>query len=323
MMIILAPAGNLLYAQEAEERETEEISIIDPTVYEGIKETTQQRFQDMYQLMFGENLAQSQTSGEGDQAYNGPVITDDTDPEIRNMFIHAWQSMDQAQKQEESNKQAAANSYLRSMKHLRNAYRKYEQMNPELSEELEEVDDQIPEEEIPETPTEEQLDEIQQQLIERYEQRFQERLAQMYENYNNLVDDLSPGDAAKANNALVKAENKLLRIQERITLGQYDEALEELEATNEEMEDDFDSMEDTAAGQMFKTMNKLEERIQKMEEQATRKAARGEDTSEIDALLSELRGNKNKIKDDFKHNNQNGNNGQSGNNSNNGGNSGN
>ena len=99
---------------------------------------------------------------------------------------------------------------------------------------------------------------------------------------------------------LRKAEEKLLRIKERIDSGDVDGALDDLDEAGDEMDDDFDSMEDAAASQMFKTINKLEERIQKMEEKAARKAASGMDTSEEDALLAALRGNKNKAKNDYK-----------------------
>jgi len=201
---------------------------------------------------------------------------------------------------------------MRSLKQLRNAYRKYEKDHPEIADELETPEgDELPEDELPDEPTDEEITETQQQLVERFQERFQERLTAMYENYNSVEDELSPDDAEKALNALTKAEQKLLRIQERIDSGDVDGALDDLDETGEEMDDDFESMDDAAASQMFKTMNKLEERIQKMEEKAARKAAAGEDTSEEDGLLASLHGNKDKTKDDYKTNK--GNSGNSGN----------
>lgn len=250
---------------------------------------------------------------EDNTTYTGPVIPEDADPALRNAFMHAWQAMQQGD-DEDTNPQAAANAYMRALKQMRNAYRKYEKDNPEVADDLNATSDTLPEDAVPDEPTDDEITEVQQQLVERFQERFQERLTAMYENYNNVSSDLSPDDAVKALSALTKAEQKLLRIQARIDAGNTTGALDDLDNATETMDDDFNSMNSTAAKQMFKTMNKLEERIQKMEEKAARKAARGEDTSEEDALLAELKGNKNKTKDDYKTNK--GNSGNSGNNGN-------
>ena len=302
---------------------------IDPLVFEQIQTMAQLRYQEMYQLMFGGNIPEPDTGDENatdpetpdgnttdpevpdeNSTYTGLALPDDVDPAIANAFMHAWQAMEQGA-DEDANPQAAANAYMRALKQLRNAYRKYEQDNPTVADDLNATDDTLPEDAVPDVPTDDEVTEIQQQLVERFQERFQERLTSMYENYNNVSSDLSPDDAVKALNALTKAEQKLLRIQARIDAGNTTGALDDLDNATETMDDDFDSLDDAAARQMLKTMNRLEERIQKMEEKAARKAAAGEDTSEEDALLASLKGNKNKTTDDFKTNN--GNNGNSGN----------
>ncbi len=299
---------------------------IDPLVFEQIQTMAQLRYQEMYQLMFGGNGPEPDSGDENatdtdpvppdgnttdpkvtddNSTYTGLAFPDDVDPAIANAFMHAWQAMEQGA-DEDANPQAAANAYMRALKQLRNAYRKYEQDNPTVADDLNPTDDTLPEDEIPDAPTDDEVTEIQQQLVE----RFQERLTSMYENYNNVSSELSADDAVKALNALAKAEQKLLRIQARIDAGNTTGALDDLDNATETMDEDFDSLDDAAARQMLKTMNKLEERIQKMEEKAARKAATGEDTSEEDALLASLKGNKNKTTDDFKTNNGNsGNNG--------------
>jgi len=55
-------------------------------------------------------------------------------------------------------------------------------------------------------------------------------------------------------------------------------------------------------------MNKLEAKIARMVEQAARKAAKGQDTSDEDDLIAQLRGNKDHTKNDFKDNKGKGNN---------------
>lgn len=131
----------------------------------------------------------------------------------------------------------------------------------------------------------------------------------MIQNVNDVTSEMSPQDAFKAQQALSKAEAKLLKIQERILGGQYEDALNDLENATETLSEDFDDMEDPGTAQMLKTMNKLEAKIQKMEQKATKKAAKGLGTSDEDALL---RGNKDHTKNDFKENKGKGNSGNNG-----------
>ena len=213
--------------------------------------------------------------------------------------MNAWSAMEGAE--EKNNPRAAVNEYLRAMKQLRNAYRKYQKDNPETIDDLvPEGEVGIPDGEIPEEPTPEELDEVQQELVGRFQERFQERVAQMLENYDDVEDTLSPGDSVKAFDALTKAEAKLLRIQERIAAGEIDEALDDLDGATDELDEDFDALDDDTSVQIFKTMNKLEAKISKMVEQAEKKASKGEDISDLDLALAAARGNKDKAKDDFK-----------------------
>jgi len=307
--------------------EPEDDSQIDPIIYEQIKLQAENRYMELYLQIFGSPETTSDDDGddgtgddgtgddgtgddgtgdgtEGDElpVYEGPVIPEDVDPALRNQFIHAWSAMQQADEMEESNPRAAANQYLRAMKQLRNAYKKYQKDNPDVVEELapETEGEGAPEGDVPEVPTDEELSDVQEQLVERFQERFQERVTEMFENYNEVEGDLLPGDAVKAFSALTKAEEKLLRIQEKIDAGEFDDALEDLDDTTDEMDDDFDSMEDAGSKQMFNTMNKLEAKITRMVEQAERKAAKGEDTSEEDDLIAQLRGNKDHTKNEFK-----------------------
>jgi hypothetical protein len=292
---------------------------IDPLILEQIKQETEARYQELYNLIFGQTSTEGE-EGEGIEGaeggeedpdlvgYDGPVIPEGTDPALRNQFMHAWMAMQQAQSIEGESPQAAAQQYLQAMKQLRNAWRKYQKDNPEVVEGLtEETGEGEPVAEGEEVPTDDEITEIQQQLIERFQERFQEQLTNMFSNYNEVQGDLSPGDAVKAQNALYHAEQKLLRIQERIQAGEYDEALDELDETTEGLDEEFDGLEDPASAQMFRTMNQYEARITKMVEKMERKAARGEDTSEDEDLLNQLRGNVNSAKNEHKENKGNGN----------------
>ncbi len=367
LMLLISPLGGIVYAQEdtgdptnsTESTEPEDgDGNIDPVIYELIQQQAQERFQEMYQLMFGGVAPETETAptepevptdptnttdptdsvdptnstepvvptnstdplveGEDLLEYAGPVIPEDVDPALANQFMHAWSAMQSAEEKE--NSRAAANQYLRAMKQLRNAFKKYQTDNPEVVEDLTEgaEGDGIPEGEAPVEPTEGELEEVQQELVGRFQERFQERVDQMLQNYNDVEDTMSPSDAAKALSALTKAEEKLLRIQERINTGDVEGAVDDLDNATATMDEDFESMDDTASAQMFKTMNKLEARISKMSEQAAKKAAKGEDTSDLDTALADARGNKDKTKDDFKEDKDQGNSGNSSNSSNSG-----
>ena len=311
-MLLVVPVSQVVFAQDTGDDGTEDDGQIDPVIYEQIKLQAENRYMELYLLRFGHSVTVSDDGGDdgtGDETgdeevpdYDGPVIPDDVDPALRNHFIHAWSAMQQAEEMGESDPRAAANQYLRAMKQLRNAYIKLQEDNLGVVDYSVPETEGIPESDVPVEPTDEELSEVQKQLVERFQERFQERVTLMLENYNEVEGEINPGDAVKAFSALTKAEQKLLRIQEKIDAGEFDEALEDLEDTSDEMSDDFGSMEDADSKQMFKTMNQLEAKIARMAELAARKAAKGQDTSNEDNLIAELRGNKEHIKNDFKNN---------------------
>ncbi len=314
ILLLIAPFGQVACVQGTGEEgdgatggdDTDEFDddYIDPVVYEKIKLQAEQGYDELYMLMFGPLTLATADSGDDD----GPVFPDDVDPAVRNQFIQAWSAMKQAEEKEETDPRAAANQYLRAMKQLRNAFRKYQKDNSGTAGELVFETEGVPEDDIPVESTDEELSDVQEQLVQRFQERFQERVTIMFENYNEVEGQLSPDDAVKAFNALTKAEEKLLRIQEKIDAGKFDEALDDLDDASEEMNYDFNSLEDVYSKQMFKTMNQLEAKIARMVEQAERKAANGQDISEENSLIAQLRGNKDKNMNDFNDNKGKGNN---------------
>ena len=225
-------------------------------------------------------------------------------PDITNGLIHAEQAMTQAQEFEGRNARAAAQQYLRAMKQYRNILRKHLKDYPDALDTILTA----PEEnvtatyDINGTVTSEEIEAAQAQLLDQFQERFQNQIAAMIQGVEDVSGDLSPQDVVKAQQALTKAQDKLLRIQEKILNGQFDEATDDLENATSTLNNDLDEMEDTGAAQMIRTINKLEAKIQRLEQRAARKAARGESTDEEDTLIAELRGNKNKIKNDYKEN---------------------
>lgn len=260
---------------------------IDPVILAMIREQAHNRTREMLELF-------------GDGNYSS---------EIANGLAHAQQAMEQAQSMEGNNTRAAAQQYLRAMTQYQSTLRKYMKDNPDSIELFEAPDvNETATDDINGTITEEEINSTKTQLINQFQERFREQISAMIRNVEDVNETLSPQDAYKAQQALTKAEQKLLRIQERIENGQFDDALNELDNTTETLERDFNDMEDPGTAQMLSTMNRLEAKIQKMEQIAARKAEKGLSTDEEDALLSELRDNKNKEKNDFKENKDKGNN---------------
>jgi len=294
---------------------------IDPLVYQQIKEDTEARWWNLYYLYTGLQAGENGTASEdmdGNETvdYDGPEIPGDLDPELRNQLMNAWMEMTQAAQMEGENLQTAAQQHLRVMKLLRNTWRKYQKDNPgvveDVTEALNETDDGSGDE-FPPEPTEEELTETQQMLVNRFQRRFNESVKEMFQFYNAVEDDLDPGDAVKAYNALYHAEQKLLRIQERIAAGDIKGAVDDFENATDMLNDDYDGMDDPQSAQLFKTATKLQAKIAKMVEKQERKAAQGEDTASEDDLINQLKGNIDKAKNDHKENKGKGNDNGNGN----------
>jgi hypothetical protein len=321
------------------------VTEIDPLIYEMVKTDAEARYAELYELIFGKPMLPVETDippaevpdvnatiTDGNATttsdplngtittglelngtevlleiptgYAGPMIPDGTDPAMMNQFVHAWSAMESAESK--TNPRAAANQYLRAMKQLRNAYKKFQKDNPVAAGgEVNETG--VPLGDIPVEPTDAELSETKQQLVGRFQDRFQERVTQMLENYNDVEGSLSAGDAVKARSALSKAEEKLLRIQTKIDAGAFDGVIDDLDNATETLDGDFETMDDDASKQMFRTMNKLEAKIGKMAERSDRMARRGENTSGLDAEVAKARGNKDQTKTNFKDDKERGN----------------
>ena len=252
-------------------------------------ETTEEEPVDYETLLMLQDMVQNRY-----QQILGLFGDNDLPPGAMENMMHAEQAMNEAG--EKSNNQAAAQQYNRAMMHIRNALRKYLHEYPDTV-----IDTGDPGEDAPPIPgdvvpedLEQQISEAKMQLIERFQEQFRERMTSMYQVLDDVMDSLSPEDAQKAQNAIMKAEQKLWRIRERIEQGQYDEALVELEATTEELNEGLNSLEDDLAAQMFRTMNKLQAKVQKMDE---KHQSKGQLEDAINDLKSNFNSNRDKDKD--------------------------
>jgi len=280
LTLVLLPTP-ILMAQEIEQAADE---TIDPAILNMIKAQAMEREQEMVGL-FGA----------------GPFS-----PEMENCLQNAQQAMEQAQYFEENNPRVAAQHYMKVMKQYRNALRKFVEENSEMLDYFEDPIDTVSAGDILELPSQEEIDAAKTQLLNRYQERYREQIQVMIENVEELEDDLSPQDVDKARQALMYTLEKTLRIQERIHAGEYDEAVDELDEAIESLDEEFDGLEDPDAALMFKSMNRIEARIQKMRQVRALKAAVGSDTSVEDDVLEELVGRKNEMKHGYQESQGNG-----------------
>jgi hypothetical protein len=283
LTLFLAPTIHLINAQEDTTPSIENKSI-DPAIFDMVKTQAENREQEMQQLFSDDILSYAHARS----------------------WTHAQQAMELARNYEEADPQEAAKQYLRALKHFRNLLKKYIEENPNAYE-TETLEITTADEDIPKA-TDKEIITARNQLLNQFQEQFQERLAEMFKNVDDMQEAMSPQDAYTAKLSLIKAEEKLSRIQQRIQTGEYEGIIYELDEATEILDEEFDELDPTTA-QMLRAMNKLEAKIQKMMQLSVKKAARGEDTSEEEALLDELRGYKYKMKAGFKENKGNGNQG--------------
>lgn len=294
LMLMVSPFTHMVFAEETDPEspdggeggelgdtgdlnETDEYAPMDPAVLACLRNETQNMYMRLLQYFGNSTLS----------------------PAIMENFRHGQDAV--VEGDSKNNTRAAAQMYLRAMKQYRNALRMYIHDNPETADDFEPGNATEPEEDLNVSSTEE-MEAYRVQLIQRFQEQFRERITIMYANLDNMTCNLTDGDALRARNTIRKAEEKLLRIQERINLGQYDEALDDLENATDSMDEGFGGMNNTYAGQMLRTINKLEAKVQRFVEKQERKAARGEDTSDLDGIIEGLRGSINSNKNEFKEN---------------------
>ncbi|MHA2309075.1 MAG: hypothetical protein ACXABJ_07350 [Candidatus Heimdallarchaeaceae archaeon] len=281
--LFLFPIIQVAYSEEGVE-ETEDKGNIDPDVFNMIKLRTRLQWEETQQF-FGD--------------------TSELAEPIQAQLQHALEAIEAGDK--ETDLQASGKHYLRAMNHMRNAMRKNLQNNPDFAEILvNELEDQNTNEEesiedadLP-GDLKQQIEEAKAALLLRFQERFRGAIEDLINDVETSVEDLSPGDANKLRNALMRALQKMLRFQERYEEADYDGAIDELEDTSIELDEEIDTLEDEDAMLMFKQMRKLRAKIGKLEEIRERKVNEGQDTSGEDSLIDQLIDDVNDSKNKFK-----------------------
>jgi RNA binding exosome subunit len=193
---------------------------------------------------------------------------------------------------------AAWNQMRRAMKHYKSAMQKMYKAGPQAFENLEEDPEDVepPEDDVNTT----EMEGAQLQLMTQYQANLQERMRTMRETVENITDQLSEGDADKLWRTLENAERKLERIRARLNGSDVKGAIDEAEEAEDDLEDGLDGLNNTAAGQMLKTVYKLEAKLQKMEQIRARKAEKGKNLLGDDDAINAAKGNLNQWRQNMK-----------------------
>jgi len=89
-------------------------------------------------------------------------------------------------------------------------------------------------------------------------------------------------------------------MQQRLNNSEVDEAIDEAEDAEDEIEEGLEGLEDKAAGQMLRTIYRLEAKLQRMENVRDRKAEKGLDFSGDDEDIDEAKGKLKEHKENWK-----------------------
>lgn len=304
LLLLLVPMATLAYAEEGTNSTAPDPQLPPPepdVIAELLTQAEESRnmLVTAFTAIYGENYSLLMTDANGTtQQSQGPLIP----TSILNSQMHGDDALEKTQQLlEQANANAAAQQVMQAMKHYRNALRKAYKDNPEALEGLEESGNEtesiLPPTGDPVNQTE--ILEAKMTLIQQFQENFQERLMSMEETVNSMMNELSDKDAQKAADALERTERKLLRIQERINQGEIDGAIDDLENATDGLDADLSSFEDDLIGQMLRTMNKMEARVQRMVDIMNRKAAKGNDTSGDEDAINEAWGQLKKFQEDF------------------------
>ena len=193
---------------------------------------------------------------------------------------------------------AAWNQVRRALKHYKNAMQNMYKSGPQHMEGLVEEPEDI---EPPEDDTNStEMEGVQLQLMTQYQANLRERMRNMRVTVENITDQLSEGDASKLRRTLENAERKMERIRTKLNGSDIKGAIDEAEEAEDDLEDGLDDLNNTAAGQMLKTVYKLEAKLQKMEQSRARKVEKGKNFLGDDNAIDAAKGNLNQWKQNMK-----------------------
>jgi Rad3-related DNA helicase len=237
---------------DEEEIESEEEDLLET---EGEEMVTPRFYEELHGFLIGE---------EGLDYLEGLIsdTEEDFSPSILNNAKHMRQAFERAEQFKEDGKDNAATQQLHnSFVHYRNALRKLLKEYPELDE-FEDVEVEIEVEEV----DEEEVEEHKIKLMLQYEENLADRIQEMTETMNQIMDQLGEQDRLRMFSVIENTLRKLERIRGRLEEGMVEEAVELAEEAEEDLEEAFSSMVNQRFASMIRTMYKLDAMIQKMEE---------------------------------------------------------
>ena len=223
-------------------------------------------------------------------------MSEDLPPSVLSNIREALNIMEEAESSEATEMGAATQLYMQAMKLFRDSWKYMDDGDAFVPTGKTSGSDKPV---LVEEQNESLIEEIliaKQQLLLNFQRNFRNRINTMYSHIQGLSGAINPEDSAKAENALVSAEEKLLKIQKKMIYGDLEDILLELDAASKGLEDEFKSLEDKEAANLIVTVDKLEGKVQKLNEDNSRSSRNNgseapEDTSDESKVSDEPKGN--------------------------------
>jgi ketosteroid isomerase-like protein len=286
MVLLISPMTAIIYGDEPEvDPDPKEEDLLET---EGEEMVTPRFYEELHSFLMGE---------EGVDYLEGLIedAGEDVSPSIKNNAKHMRQAFERAEQFKEDGKDNAATQQLHnSFVHYRNALRKLLQEYPELDE-FEDVEVEIEVEEV----DEEEVEEHKVKLMIQYEENLANRVQEMTETMNQIMDQLGEEDRLRMFSVIENTLRKLERIRERLEQGMVDEAVDIAEEAEEALEMAFSRMVNQQFASLLRTMYRLDAMIQRMEEIKNLHAEKGLDVGDELLLIGQLRNAMEEAKSDM------------------------
>lgn len=230
------------------------------------------------------------------------LLDEDISSEVMENLQTALQQMQQAESTQDP--QASLSYYMKALQSFRKTWSSYLDANEETS--LNTLE-QVPEADIPEPETGEDLDaeikENKARLLDRFQERIEEEYSSLYGEIEEMMELLPEEDSEKVLKTFEKAQEKLNRIKEKLENGDVDDAINTLDDDLGTFEDDLEYLNDKNASKTLRKIEKMDHEAHKIKIEKETKEKKGEDTSEEDEQIKDLKEDIKEAKEEYKSNN--------------------
>ena len=230
------------------------------------------------------------------------LLDEELSPEVMTSLQTAIQLMQQAENVAADDPQASMQYYLDALKGFRETWAQYLDTNEDVSANTlkQTTENDSPPEIIMDDEFESEVKENKVRLLEKFQERIEEKYSSLYSEIEEMVEVLSDEDSNTVQKTFKNAQEKLGKIREKFQKGDIDDAIDSLDSDLVSFEDDLEYLNDKNALKTIKQIQQMDEQAHKVKIEKEKKAENGEDTEEEDVAINEIKKDIKEIKDQFK-----------------------